>query len=62
MNKVAIKKINEMIKSPRFVKIVSVTDKHVVIQNKVGYQQIDNFGRVYNVFSLDELKEINDEK
>lgn len=62
MNKVALTKLNEMIKSPRFVKIESVTAKHVVIQNKVGYQQIDNFGRVCNVFSLDELKEVNDEK
>lgn len=55
MLSVAVRKLNEMIDSPKFVKIVSVNDKFIIIKNETGYQQIDFCGKVYNAGSLEEF-------
>ena len=57
MLSVTVRKLNEMIKSPKFVKIVSVNDKFIIIQNEAGYQQIDFWGKVYNAESIEEFME-----
>ena len=57
MVSVAVTKLNEMIESPKFVKIISVNDKFIIIQNETGYQQIDFWGKVYNADSLEEFME-----
>ena len=57
MLSVAVTKLNEMIKSPKFVKIISVDDRFVIIQNETGYQQIDFWGKVYNADSLEKFME-----
>ena len=38
MLSVAVRKLNEMIDSPKFVKIVIVNDKFIIIKNETGYQ------------------------